>query len=94
MDKNQAVRAEFLDKSFIERGLRYAVATGNWGDKGQEGIRKGVSQALQRLTFASTVSHLRRIDSGVDRTTKQARGGGLSGGAGRRSSLLLHPDVP
>ena len=73
IDKGKEASFDVIDKNIIERGLRYAVATGNWGDKGQEGIRKGVAQALQRLTFASTTSHLRRIDSGVDRTTKQVK---------------------
>jgi len=75
-DKGRALSAVDLlrDKGdTLTKGLRYCLATGNWGDKGNADIRKGVSQALQRLTFAATMSNLRRIDSGVDRTTKQVK---------------------
>ncbi|CAG9460853.1 unnamed protein product [Pedinophyceae sp. YPF-701] len=64
---------DLIDSSIIEKGLTYSVATGNWGDKGKADVKKGVSQTLVRLTYASMVSHLRRIDSGVDRGTKQTK---------------------
>ena len=33
-----------VNKDTITRGLRYSIATGNWGMQGQTGIRPGVSQ--------------------------------------------------
>ena len=33
-----------VNKDTITRGLRYSIATGNWGVQGTTGIRPGVSQ--------------------------------------------------
>ena len=32
----------------ISRGLKYSLATGNWGMQGTQGIRAGVSQVCER----------------------------------------------
>ncbi len=54
--------------------LRYALATGNWGVRDSDQPPKtGVSQVLNRLTFASTLSHLRRINTPIGREGKQPR---------------------
>ena len=46
----------------ISRGIRQGLATGNWGHDKQGDVQKtGVSQVLNRLTFASSLSHLRRL---------------------------------
>ena len=34
-----------VNKDTITRGLRYSIATGNWGMQGTAGMRAGVSQA-------------------------------------------------
>ena len=57
----------------ITQGLRYCLATGNWGMQGTQGLRTGVSQVLNRLTFASTLSHLRRMNSPIGREGKLAK---------------------
>jgi len=59
----------------ITNGLKYALATGNWGQqKSAPGsIRAGVSQVLNRLTFASSLSHLRRMNTPVGREGKLAK---------------------
>eukprot|EP00993_Chasmostoma_nieuportense_P004118 NODE_47_length_3746_cov_20.153357_g43_i0.p1 GENE.NODE_47_length_3746_cov_20.153357_g43_i0~~NODE_47_length_3746_cov_20.153357_g43_i0.p1 ORF type:complete len:1204 (+),score=381.96 NODE_47_length_3746_cov_20.153357_g43_i0:29-3640(+) len=58
----------------ISKGLNYALATGNWGGKsGQQGVRTGVAQVLNRLAYASTLSHLRRINTPIDRSGKLAK---------------------
>lgn len=58
----------------ISDGLRYSLATGNWGDqKKAHQARAGVSQVLNRLTYASTLSHLRRVNSPIGRDGKLAR---------------------
>lgn len=63
-----------LKRETISRGLKYALATGNWGAKpGTPGARAGVAQVLNRLTFSSTLSHLRRLNTPIERSGKQAR---------------------
>jgi hypothetical protein len=52
---------------------RYSLATGNWGVVGAGEVRPGVSQVLNRLTYASTLSHLRRINSPIGREGKIAK---------------------
>ena len=60
--------------SRITDGLRYQLATGNWGlDKGGKAVRSGVSQVLNRLTFMSTMSHLRRMNTPLERSGKLAK---------------------
>jgi DNA-directed RNA polymerase II subunit RPB2 len=50
------------------------IIKGNWGDqKKAHQARAGVSQVLNRLTFASTLSHLRRVNSPIGRDGKLAR---------------------
>ena len=58
----------------LTEGLRYQIATGNWGfDKSGKSIRNGVSQVLNRLTFMSTMSHLRRMNTPLERGGKLAK---------------------
>lgn len=56
--------------STIENGLKYAFATGNWGTKTSSSYHIGVSQVLSRLTYNSSLSHLRRINTPMDKTGK------------------------
>jgi len=44
----------------ITLGFKHCFSTGNWGIPKSSYIRSGVSQVLSRLTFNSTLSHLRR----------------------------------
>ena len=60
---------KIIKKSYIENILKGALATGNWSIKSHSG-RQGVSQVLNRLTFMSSLSHLRRISTSVDVTGK------------------------
>jgi DNA-directed RNA polymerase II subunit RPB2 len=58
----------------ITNGLKYSLATGNWGDQKKAASAKaGVSQVLNRYTFASTLSHLRRTNTPVGRDGKIAK---------------------
>ena len=58
----------------ITKGLRYCLATGNWGVRGGAAAMKtGVSQVLNRLTYASSLSHLRRANTPLGREGKQAK---------------------
>ncbi len=63
---SQAFRRETITK-----GLSYALATGNWGkNKAGEPAKNGVSQVVNRLTFASTLSHLRRLNTPLAKSGK------------------------
>ncbi|CEQ40581.1 SPOSA6832_02221, partial [Sporobolomyces salmonicolor] len=58
----------------ITNGLKYSLATGNWGDqKKAMSAKAGVSQVLNRYTFASTLSHLRRCNTPIGRDGKIAK---------------------
>ena len=55
----------------ITNGLRYALATGNWGTNKSGQVQKtGVAQVLNRLTFVSSLSHLRRLNTPLQKTGK------------------------
>ncbi|XP_065317316.1 DNA-directed RNA polymerase II subunit RPB2-like isoform X2 [Gordionus sp. m RMFG-2023] len=75
IDRGKDFNLELAIKTrIITDGLRYSLATGNWGDqKKAHQARAGVSQVLNRLTFASTLSHLRRLNSPIGRDGKLAR---------------------
>ena len=62
-----------LRSSTITQGLSYALATGNWGMQGTLGVKTGVSQVLNRLTYASMLSHLRRVTNPTGRDGKMAK---------------------
>lgn len=49
------------------QGMKYALATGNWGGERFSPSATGVSQVLSRLTYASSLSHLRRLNTPVDK---------------------------
>lgn len=63
-----------LKSNIITNGLKYSLATGNWGDQKKVNQAKaGVSQVLSRYTFASTLSHLRRTNAPIGRDGKIAK---------------------
>ena len=61
--------SKIIKYNYIENILKGALATGNWGMKNNIN-KQGVSQVLNRLTFMSTLSHLRRVSTPVDSTGK------------------------
>ena len=69
-DSQKKIRIEKIAQSTtITDGIKYALATGKWkGDKKQ--VREGVSQVLNRNTYISSISQLRRVDSNVDADQK------------------------
>ena len=73
MKDNQIINelniSKIIKPNYIENILRSALATGNWGMKNTIN-RQGVSQVLNRLTFMSTLSHLRRISTPIDSSGK------------------------
>ena len=62
--------AGVIKSKVITNGLKYALATGNWGVGSSSGIRSGVSQVLNRHSYLSTLSHLRRINSPIGKDGK------------------------
>jgi DNA-directed RNA polymerase II subunit RPB2 len=58
-----------LKASTITTGLKYALATGNWGLKSMVN-KQGIAQVLSRLTYNSTLSHLRRVNTPMEKTSK------------------------
>jgi DNA-directed RNA polymerase II subunit RPB2 len=53
----------------ITSGMKYGLATGNWGIKSTNS-KVGIAQVLSRLTYNSTLSHLRRINTPTEKTGK------------------------
>ena len=54
----------------IENGLKRALATGDFGLKQMSKSKVGVAQVLNRLTYIGTISHLRRINTPIDKSGK------------------------
>jgi DNA-directed RNA polymerase II subunit RPB2 len=54
----------------IENGLKRALATGDFGVKHANSNKVGVAQVLNRLTYISSLSHLRRINTPIDKNGK------------------------
>lgn len=63
------VNNKIIKSSIIDSGLRYALATGNWGIKSNKN-KQGVAQVLNRMTYNSTVSHLRRVNTPIEKSGK------------------------
>jgi len=60
---------KIVKSTTIETGLRYSLATGNWGMKNANN-KQGIAQVLSRLTYNSTLSHLRRVTTPIEKTGK------------------------
>ena len=53
---------KMIKSSHIENCIKSSMATGNWGMK-LNSSKQGVSQVLNRLSYLSTLSHLRRVQT-------------------------------
>ncbi|RHZ50840.1 hypothetical protein Glove_490g40 [Diversispora epigaea] len=73
--EKREINLEMIIKSqTITNGMRYSLGTGNWGDaKRAMQSKSGVAQVLNRFTYASTLSHLRRCNAPVSRGGKVTR---------------------
>jgi DNA-directed RNA polymerase II subunit RPB2 len=60
---------KLIKPTIIEAGLKYGLATGNWGVKTSR-MRQGVAQVLNRLTYIASLSHLRRVNTPIEKTGK------------------------
>ena len=74
-DQNQDFNLSAAVKNrIITDGLQYSLATGNWGlQKGAAAPKAGVSQVLNRLTYAATLAHLRCLNTPLAREGKMAK---------------------
>eukprot|EP00796_Vickermania_ingenoplastis_P009474 gene9474-6651_t len=62
-----------LHSKLITDGLRRCLATGNFGDLKSGAIKTGVSQTLNRLTYSSSLSNLRRVQNPIASSSKATR---------------------
>ena len=60
---------KIIKSTTIESGLKYGLATGNWGIKNINS-KQGVAQVLNRLTYYATISHLRRVNTPIEKSGK------------------------
>lgn len=68
---NQSNIYKIMKSTTIESGFKYSLATGNWGVKNQlNKSKQGVAQVLNRLTYMATLSHLRRINTPMEKNGK------------------------
>ena len=61
---------KIIKSTTIENGLKRALATGDFGIKNPHSTKVGVAQVLNRLTYISTMSHLRRVNTPIDKSGK------------------------
>lgn len=61
---------KIIKSTTIENGLKRALATGDFGIKHSNSNKVGVAQVLNRLTYISSLSHLRRINTPIDKSGK------------------------
>ena len=61
---------KIIKSTTIENGIKRALATGDFGIKHMNSNKVGVAQVLNRLTYPSALSHLRRINTPIDKSGK------------------------
>lgn len=59
--------------NIITQGIKHSFATGNWGVQKNTYIRTGVSQVLSRLTYSSSISHLKRVNIPIGKEGKNTK---------------------
>ena len=67
---NQTNIYKIVKSTTIENGFKRALATGDFGIKHTNSNKVGVAQVLNRLTYVSSLSHLRRISTPTDKSGK------------------------
>ena len=61
---------KIVKSTTIENGIKRALSTGDFGIKQVSSNKVGVAQVLSRLTYASSLSHSRRISTPIDKSGK------------------------
>ncbi|MEE9573985.1 MAG: hypothetical protein V3W20_13100, partial [Candidatus Neomarinimicrobiota bacterium] len=67
---NQTNIYKIIKNTTIENGIKRALATGDFGIKNTNSNKVGVAQVLNRLTYVSSLSHSRRINTPIDKSGK------------------------
>lgn len=57
----------------ITSSLKHVFSTGNWAAQKNSYVRTGVSQIMNRLTYASAISHLRRLTIQIGKNGKNEK---------------------
>jgi len=65
---NMANICKIIKSTTIETGINRALATGDFSIKQSNSSKVGVAQVVNRLTTAATLSHMRRINTPIDKT--------------------------
>jgi len=60
---------KILKSTIVTIGMKSSMATGNFVG-GKMGIKAGISQVMNRLTYLSGISHLRRLSTPIEKTGK------------------------
>lgn len=61
---------KIIKSTTIENGFNTALSTGNFSIKNTNSNKVGVAQVLNRLSYPSSISHLRRISATTDKSGK------------------------
>ena len=61
---------KIIKSTTLENGLKRALSTGDFGIKHTNSNKVGVAQVLKRLTYLDSLSHLRRINTPIDKSGK------------------------
>jgi len=61
---------KIIKSTTIANGIKRALATGDFGIKHTNSNKVGVAQVLNRLTYIASLSHLRRINTPIDKSGK------------------------
>jgi len=61
---------KIIKSTTIENGLKRALSTGDFSIKHSTSTKVGVAQVLSRLTYVSSLSHLRRVSTPIDKNGK------------------------
>lgn len=59
---------KIVKSTTIENGIKRALATGDFGIKQTSSNKVGVAQVLNRLTYIGSLSHLRRVNTPIDKS--------------------------
>lgn len=61
---------KIIKSSTIENGIRRALSTGDFAIKSATTAKVGVAQVLNRLTYIAALSHVRRVNTPIDKSGK------------------------
>lgn len=66
---NKVNMSKIIKPTIVEGGIKYALATGNWGMKTNKS-KQGVAQVANRMSYNSKLSHMRRVNTPIEKSGK------------------------